>query len=198
MRKVRLILILIVGGILTYLTYKTKYQTFFFDSIIWGGLILIGLLIFVWTIIKDIQLFMNEKRVRNFKLTFSSLLFIATILTLEVYINMNFNKSTLLKVFYDGDFNGTSIDFKTDGTYILDNSAIGLSDYFYGTYKIYGNKITMDIDTIDNLINLKYLEIMSKQTGEGKTEQYLFQVDSLGNLIKRSYEYRVIIDNRIK
>ena len=199
MRTVRLILILLVGVLLTYLTYKSIYQSFFFEVVIWAGLILIGLLIFVWTIIKDIQLFESQKRVQNFTLTFLSLFFIAVILILGIKISNNFNKPTLLKVFYDGDYNGTSIDFKTDGTYIFDNSAMGLLDtYFYGTYKIDGNKITMDRSTIDNLTNLKYLEIRDKQIEEGKTELYLFQVDSLGNVIEHLFEYRVIIDNRKK
>ncbi|WKW45474.1 hypothetical protein P3875_06695 [Myroides sp. JBRI-B21084] len=103
-----------------------------------------------------------------------------------------------MKVFYDGDFNGTGIDFKTDGTYIFDNSAIGISDYFYGTYRIDENKITMDKDTIDNLTNFKFLEIKDKELEQGKTDLFLYQVDSLGNAIERSDEFRVTIDNRKK
>lgn len=198
MRIVRLILILFVGGLLTYLTYKTRYQTFFFEAIIWFGLILIGSLIFIWTVFKDILLFKTERRFQNFGLTFLSILFIAVILTLEIKINNIFNKPTTLKVFYDGDFNGTGIDFKNDGTYIFDNSAIGISDYFYGTYKIEGNKITMDKDTIDNLTNFKFLEIKDKQSEEEETDLYLFQVDSLGNVIEHSDKFRVTIDNRKK
>lgn len=198
MRIVRLILILFIGGLATYLTCQTKYQTFFFEAIIWGGLALIGSLIFIWTVFKDIELFRVEKRFLNFTLTFLSIVFIAVILTLKIKINNNFDKPTLLKVFYDGDYNGTGIDFKTDGTYIFDNSAIGISDYFYGTYGISGNRITMDRETIDNLTNLKFLEIRGKQPEEGKADLYLYQVDSLGNLIERSEEYRVIIDNRKK
>jgi hypothetical protein len=196
---VRGILIFLVGGLLTYLTYKFKYQTFFFDAIIWYGLILIGLFIFLWTIIKDIRLFKKEKRLQNFSLTFLCIVFVATILTMKVIIDKNFKKPTLLRVYYDGDFNGTSIDFKTDETYIFANSAIGLSNYFYGTYEINGNKITMDRDTIDNFVNFKYLEIRSKQIGEKKTDLYLYHVDSSGNLIEHSFdEYRVVTDNRQK
>lgn len=198
MKIVRLILILFVGGLLTYLTYKTKYQTFFFQAIIWLGLILIGSLIFVWTIFKDIQSFKTERRLLNFGLTLLSIFFIAINLILEIRIGNNFNKPTLLKVFYDGDFNGTGIDFKTDGTYIFDNSAIGISDYFYGTYRIDENKITMDKDTIDNLTNFKFLEIKDKELEQGKTDLFLYQVDSLGNAIERSDEFRVTIDNRKK
>lgn len=198
MKIVRLILILFVGALLTYLTYKTRYQTFFFESIIYLGLIIIGLVIFVWTVFKDIQLFKTDKQLLNFGLTFLSILFIAIILTLEIQISNTFNKPTLLKAYYDGDYNGTGIDFKTDGTYIFENSAIGLSSYFYGAYRIDGDKITMDKNTIDNLTNFKYLKIRDKQIMEGKSELYLFQVDSIGNYIEHSGEYRVTIDNRKK
>jgi hypothetical protein len=105
-------------------------------------------------------------------------------------------------VFYDGDFNGTGIDFKTDRTYIFDNSAIGLSNYFYGTYTIDGNKITLDKDKIDNITNLTHLEIIQKDSlllpDEKKSDKYLYQVDENGEVINNSEKYRVVIDNRNK
>ena len=199
MKILRLILIFLVGGFLTYLTYKSKYQTFFFEAIIWGGLILVGLIIFLWTIIKDFQQFKTERRLVNFALTFLTLLFTIIILTIEVKNKNDFNKQTLLKVFYDGDYNGTGIDFKTDGTYIFDNSAIGLSDYTYGTYEIKGNKLTLDRNKIDNLTELKYLELKEKAIDYQnvvKKELYLYHVNKNGEIIDRTNEYRVTIDNR--
>ena len=124
------------------------------------------------------------------------IIFTFIIAIFHIRTQINFNKPTLLKVFYDGDFNGTGIDFKTDGTYIFDNSAIGISDYFYGTYKITNDRITMDKDQFDNLTNLKYLEIREGKTENNATDLYLYQIDSLGNLIDNSQEFRVTIDNR--
>ncbi|RZK56817.1 MAG: hypothetical protein EOO87_04490 [Pedobacter sp.] len=118
---------------------------------------------------------------------------------MEFKIQRKFNQPTLIKVFYDGDYNGTAIDFKKDGTYIFDNSAIGLSDYTYGTYKINGNNIILDTDQIDNLTDLKQLKIHEKEINyqDGiKKELYLFQVDTNGKIIDRTTEYRVTIDNR--
>lgn len=199
MKIFRLILILLVGGYLTFLTYSFQFQTFFGDAIIWLLLIGIGILLFIWTIIKDFQLFKAEKRFLNFTLTSLCLIFVFSISILEFKIQWNFNKPTLVKVFYDGDYNGTAIDFKKDGTYIFDNSAIGLSDYTYGTYEINGNNIKLDRDQIDNLTNLKQLKIdekeMNYQDGT-KKELYLFQVDKNGKIIDRTTEYRVTIDNR--
>ena len=202
MRTIRLILIFIVGGLLTYLTYKFKYQSFFFDAVIWIGLIFLGSILTVWTIFTDVKLYGTEKRIKNFTLSFIALVFISVILTTELTINHQFDKPTLLKVFYDGDFNGTGIDFKTDRTYILDNSAIGLSNYYYGTYTIDGNKITLDKDKIDNIPNLKHLEIIKKDSlllpDEKQSDRYLYQVDENGKVINNSGKYRVVIDNRKK
>ena len=121
------------------------------------------------------------------------------IVTLEIKILTIFKKPTLLKVYYDGDFNGTGIDFKTEGTYIFDNSAIGLSDYYYGEYTITGDLITMDKDQIDNISGLKYLKIKEKKIAykdSTKNELYLFRVDEDGNTIRSTSEFRVIVDNR--
>ncbi|RYD55655.1 MAG: hypothetical protein EOP56_15160 [Sphingobacteriales bacterium] len=193
---IRLISIVLVGGLLTYLTYKSRTQSFLFEELIWGILIVIGSLIVTWTAFRDFQTFKRKNRISNFRLTFLCLAFIMIIISLEIRITNTFNKPTLLKFYYDGDFNGTAIDFKTDGTYIFDNSAIGFSSYFYGTYKIAGNRITLDKDTIANLTDLKYFEIQEKQIKERESELFAFQIDNAGNVIERSMEYRVTIDNR--
>ena len=197
MRELRLILILIVGGCLTNLTYKSQFGSSFFDGFILIFLIVAGLVLLAWTIEKDIQLFKDRKNVASFSLTIVSLLFITVCLILNLSIDNNFVKPTLLKVFYDGDYNGTGIDFKKDGTYIFDNSAIGISDYYYGTYQINGDNITMDRDQIDNLTHLKYLKVINKQYGSDGPDLYLSQVDNAGNLSEHSDEYRVIVDNRV-
>ena len=198
MKNIRLILILLIGGFLTYFAFQSQYRANFFYSIIEFGLVIIGLIVFIWTFVSNLKIYKIEHQVKCFTLTILCFFFLVTILTLHIRTQLKFDKPTLVKVFYDGDFNGTGIDFKTDGTYIFDNSTIGLSDYFYGTYKIYGNRITMDKNQIDNLKNLKYLEIKEKSIEQNKAELYLFKIDSLGNLIDSSEEYRVTIDNRTK
>jgi hypothetical protein len=198
MRKIRLALILLIGTLLIRFTYEIKYKTIFFEEIIFGGLRTIGLLLILWALVKDIQLFKKEKKAGNFSLTFLALLFAICIFILQLKIAQNFNKPTLIRVYYDGDYNGTGIDFKTDGTYIFDNSAIGQSDYFYGVYQITGNRITMDKDNIDNLAHFKFLEIQDQQSGDIATDLYLYQTDSLGNSIESAQKYIVVIDNRMR
>lgn len=108
------------------------------------------------------------------------------------------NKPTLVRVFYDGDFNGTGIDFKTDGTYIFDNSAIGLSDYTVGTYEIKGQIITLDKTEIDNVIKTNLLEIKDiKENGiDYLAGEYLFQVEPNGHEIERATKFRVVVHLR--
>lgn len=197
MKNIRLILILLIGGLLTYFVFQSQFKTFFFDSIIELGLAIIGIIIFIWTITTDFKIYKVEKKIKNFALTILCLMISFLCMTFHILTINKFNKQTLLKVYYDGDINGTGIDFKTDGTYIFENSAIGLSDYFYGKYKIIENKITLDKDKFDNLTNLKYLEIRESKIENNPTELYLYQIDSLGNLIDNSDKFRVTIDNRI-
>lgn len=112
--------------------------------------------------------------------------------------NAVFNKQTLVRAYYGGYFNGTSIDFKTDGTYIFDNFAIGFSDYVHGNYKINGQLITLDKKEIDNVIKTDLLEIKDiKETGiDYLAGVYLFQVEPNGKEIERASKFRIVIDNR--
>ena len=102
-------------------------------------------------------------------------------------------------IFHDGDFNGTGVDFKTDGTFVFDNSAMGFSNYMYGRYNISGNKITMNVENLDNVIKTKYLEIQPRtiENMDGnETENYVFQVDEAGSVLIGETDFRVIVDNR--
>ncbi|WP_445456424.1 hypothetical protein [Flavobacterium sp. HNIBRBA15423] len=134
MKNIRLILILLIGGFLTYFAFQSQYRVYFFDSIIEFGLVIIGLIVFIWTFVSNLKTYKIKHQIKCFTLTILCSFFSLIILTLHIRTQLKFDKPTLVKVFYDGDFNGTGIDFKTDGTYIFDNSTIGLlSDYFYGT-----------------------------------------------------------------
>eukprot|EP01136_Pigoraptor_vietnamica_P005433 Opistho-1_new@37055 len=89
------------------------------------------------------------------------------------------NSPTLISGFYDGGFNGFSVDFKTDGNYVMANgSGLGQS-CFYGTYSIKDSVITLDKSNIDNCINTNKLVI--------RTENY-YPKDST-DLIKSNANY---------
>lgn len=195
---IRVIGILTVGLLLIKMTYQFKYSTFMFDLIFFGGLTLIGLVFLIWSLFTDLKRFRTEKKIISLIPIGLALVFISTIWVWNVQINSNFDKPTLIRIFYDGDFNGTGIDFKTDGTYIFDNSAIGFSDFTYGEYEINGNVITLDRNSLDN-INTNRLEIRPKlieYSDRTDTEKYVYQIDENGNLIENTTEFRLVVDNR--
>ena len=170
-----------------------------FDLIFFGGLTIIGLVFLIWSLFTDLKDFRTEKKIISLIPIGLAIVFTTTIWIWNFRINSNFDKPTLVRIFYDGDFNGTGIDFKTDGTYIFDNSAIGLSDFIYGTYQINGNRIILDKKTLDNVIVTNQLEIRPKlieYSDRTETEKYVFQIDENGNLIENSTEFRLVVDNR--
>ena len=198
---IRVIGILTVGLLLVKMTYQFKYSTFMFDLIFFGGLTIIGLVFLIWSLFTDLKQFRIEKKIISLIPIGLALIFTTTIWVWNVRINSNFEKPTLVRIYYDGDFNGTGIDFKTDGTYIFDNSAIGLSDFIYGTYEINGNRIILDKKNLDNVVVANQLEIRPKTieySDRTETNKYVYQVDENGNVLKNSTEFRLVVDNRNK
>jgi hypothetical protein len=122
---------------------------------------------------------------------------IVLVIVVSVFAQWDRNKPTLLRVYYDGDYNGIGIDFKTDGTFIYDDWAIGISDYHYGTYTINGNKIEVD-KIISPGLSGTHLEIRNVEVGPSDSthiDKYLYQVDEAGKVID-NIDFRVVEDNR--
>lgn len=192
MREIRTILICIIGLTLMIMTYQFKFGFSILTGITFFCLVIIGIILTIWTLISDIVAYRNEKLFQNFSLTILCLAFTITIFTIEYFVQRNFNKPTLLEVFYDGNFNGTRMTFKTDGTYIFENSVIGMFDYKYGTYKIDSDLIILDKDEIDNVIESNKLRIEVND----HAKPHVIQLDSENNMIKTATIFEVTMDNR--
>ncbi|MGB0882354.1 MAG: hypothetical protein ACPGSO_05335 [Vicingaceae bacterium] len=196
---IRLIGILITGFFLVKMSYQFKTSTFLFDFIIFSILSILGFLLLTWSLITDIKQFQKQKNISSLTPSILCIGFSILIGIINYQINKNFNKPTLIHIFYDGGFNGTGIDFKTDGTYIFDNSAIGASDYLYGKYTINGNIIKLDKNNLDDIVITDHLEIRpeeSKHTNRNNTEYYVYQIDKNGTIIKNSTDFKLVSDNR--
>lgn len=196
---IRLLILVTIGSILTYMTYQFKYSTFFFDATVYVVISLMGITFLAWTLFKDIKLFRIKHEKRYLLTSITGIAFIGIILTLNWKIDSTFDKPTLLRIYYDGGFNGTGIDFKIDGTYIFDNSAMGLSNYQYGTYEIKSNVIILDKTGLDSVIKSNRLEIRQKTNkypDRSEDAEYVYQVNKSGELIPNEIEFRVVIDNR--
>ena len=177
----RIIGVLTIGILLLKMTYQFKYSTFMWDLMFFGILSIIGMFFLTWSVFTDFKKFRKNRRISYLIPLGLGVIFTTIIWIWNIQIKTNFDKPTHVRIFYDGDFNGTGIDFKTDGTYIFDNSAIGLSNFQYGTYKIIGNKITLDKNEIDNVIKTNQLEIRPKKieySNSTETENYAYQVNS--------------------
>ena len=170
-----------------------------FDLVIFGILSIIGLGFLIWSLFTDLKNFRTNRSLFSLIPLGLAMIFSAVIGIWNFQIASNFDKPTLVRVYYDGDFNGTGIDFKTDGTYIFDNSAIGISDYIYGKYEISGDRITLDKSNLDNVVVTNQLEIRPKiveYSGRTVTGTYAFQIDEKGKVLENSTEFRLVIDNR--
>jgi hypothetical protein len=196
---IRLIIILGIGIFLTYKIYNFRFSTFIFDLIIFGGIAIIGIIFWLWSINKDLKQFKLTKKKWFLSGTLLGIIFFIIIIGINWKNNSYFNKPTLIRGYYDGDFNGSGIDFKKDGTYVFENHAMGFSDFIFGLYKIEGNIITLDRNDIDNVIKTNKLEIKSyliKYPEEDKDENFLIQIRENGEELKGESGLKIIIDNR--
>lgn len=178
-------------------TLQSKYSTFMFDSFFFGFLTIVGLIFLGWSLSVDLKVYKTNRKSFLLLPLISSLLFILTISYLDYEIKRSFNKPTLIKAFYDGDFNGTGIDFKTDGTFIFDNTAIGCSDYIYGEYSIDDSIINLSTNNLDNVVRTSYLKIKPLNSSSNNTSSYfIYQIEKGGEILKKRIKFRVVEDNR--
>ncbi len=199
----RIILLTIFGTWFAYKLYQTTQDDFFLDGIVLLIIAFVGLLIFIWTIVKDRKEFQTTKKLTSYFPTSVGLVFILTNIVLFYFQDSITNSPTLISGFYDGGFNGFSVDFKTDGNYVMANgSGLGQS-YFYGTYTIKDSIITIDKSNIDNCIKTNKLVIRTENYYPKDSidllkskANYITQVDKYGNEIDKEFRFRVTEDNR--
>jgi len=194
----RMIPIALVGSMLIYLAWLSKHRTIFFNEAAFAIGALLGCLLLIRTARKDLRTFRAKGGVFSFATTIAATLLALMIIGMKWRIHNDFNKPSLLQVFYDGDYNGTSIDFKKDGTYIFDNAAIGLSSFLYGTYTIRGNRIVLDKNNLDGVVVSRVLEVVNRpgDAAPDKKEKFLLQVWESGHIIEDATTFRVVADNR--
>ncbi len=199
----RIILLTIFGTWFAYKLYQTAQNDFFLDGIILLVTAFVGLLIFIWSIRKDRTEFKSTQKLTSFLPTSIGILFILTNFALFYHQDSKKNSPTLISGFSDGGFNGFSVDFKTDGNYVMANgSGLGQS-YFYGTYSIKDSIITIDESNIDNCIKTNKLVIRTENYYPKDSidllkakANYITQLDTNGNEIEKDFRFRVTEDNR--
>ena len=194
---IRLIILAIIGIYLIYQFNQMKFLNFIGYEMLLGIGFVIGFIFWLWASLKDIKEYQSTPKKRFLIAPILGLIFWGLIFGIQWKNNSEFNKPTLLRVYYDGDFNGTSIDFKTDGTYLFENFSIGYSTYIYGNYKLNGAFITLDKKEIDNVIKTNLLEIKDLEDGfDYVAGKYLIQIKANGQEIARATQFRIVKDLR--
>ena len=163
--KIRQLLAIIFGTTIIYRAYKEIYESIFFEAFIWTLLIIIGATLLSISIFKDYKNYKQNKKLINFRSSFSIVGFTLITMAILIKTELNFDKPTLIDAYYADDIGGLYIDFKTDGSYIFASTAIGCSNYSYGTYKISGNRITLN-KIPDGYITSCHLEIITNENGK--------------------------------
>lgn len=101
--KVRLILIPVLGIALTLTTFKTKYQSDLFIALFWFLLAAAGCITVLISLWLDIRDYMREPIFSKFTASVMALAFGLVVWFSEYCVNYEFNKPSLLRVYYDGD-----------------------------------------------------------------------------------------------
>ena len=186
--------LLVISGIYyLYFSIKTVDNTFIFDGIIYFLLILLFIVFFTTTFRNDFKTFRVSKNYKSFLFTVIGTLIIILNIGCQLYLSSRDNSEILLKAFYDGDYNGSSLEFRKDGTYKFGNGS-GLGESIQrGSYYIIDTVITLDKNNIDNVIESKTLVLRSELNG---TDAKILQIDKNFNLIERATEFRVVYDKR--
>jgi len=206
-RTSRIILLTILGIFFAYKLVKSSEGDFLFDGFIFLIIGVVGLSFLIWTIFKDYKEYNLTKKLTSYFPTFTGLFFIGLILCINFYQDKKINAKTLLSGFYDGGFNGFSIDLKENGNYIIANGSGLGQDYFYGTYTIKDSIITLDKSQIDNVITSNRLVVRNSQyflpldtvnKVDTTKANYFTQIDNQGKEINSELRFRVTIDNRTK
>jgi len=176
-----------------------------FDTYIFIFIGFAGLLVFAITVYKDIFDYLKTKKGISFIPTFTGLFFLLVILGLNLYINNKTTSATIIKAFYDGDYNGFSIDLKENGEYIMENGSAMGATYYYGMYSMKDSTITLDVSNIDNVLKSNRLVLRTIQNvypqdptadDAKQSSTYLIQIDSQGRELTKGLRFRVTEDKR--
>lgn len=191
------IIIVLLGGIWgIYQAYSSRFESSFFDLLELILSIIIIFPIWLWAFYEYSEARnIRQKRQNGVAILVGGVL-LAIAITIYSYTNYQFNKPTLVKVFYDGDYNGIAIDFKTDGTFITDEFAVFASTHSYGEYSIENNKIVLIDGELSNFFHSNTLLITASEIGVGDSRKRVCQVNETETKIPNSIELKLTIDNR--
>lgn len=109
------------------------------------------------------------------------------VLSMSIIRQQYFNQKSTLKVATAADFNGVTMDFKADGTYVLNSYSIG-ANYHYGSYTIRQNRIHLQPDKANKNPISDWLTIITEENGK----KIVVEVDEMGIELERVTRFQVM------
>jgi hypothetical protein len=206
-KYIRFVILTFLGTWFVYKLYKSADEIFIFDFFAFlfiGGL---GFGFHIWTAFKDNKEYTISQNLTSYLPTFTGIIFIGIIFSMTYFQDKKKNAPSLLTAFYDGGYNGFSIDLKENGNYIMENGSGLGGNNFYGTYTISDSIVTLDKSNIDNVITTNklvirnspyFLPLDSTKTVDKTKANYITQIDKNGIEFDTEFRFRVTQDNRTK
>ena len=188
----RIVLVSVTGLFISYQFIKRIDHTFIFDFIpeIFFGIL--GLWVFVWAFFRDKKAFSKSRNSFDFLSTFVGGILLTGLLTTLYILNQRDNSpSKLFCVTKIIDFNGVSIDFREDGTYLLQNGTVYGGDDYRGDYTREGSIITLDKSDIGDIIKSNRLMVVEETKDSQFSPKEVYQIDSTGQIIDGAEDFIV-------
>lgn len=206
-KYIRVVILIFLGTWFVYKLYKSADEIFIFDFFVFLFIGVLGFGFLIWTAFKDNKEYTISQDLTSFLPTLTGIIFIGIIVSITYFHVKKQNAPSLLIAFYDGGYNGFSIDLKENGNYIMGNGSTLGGNNFYGTYTISDSIITLDKSNIDNVITTNKLVIRnspyfvpldSTKIIDKTKANYITQIDKNGIELDTEFRFQVTQDNRTK
>jgi hypothetical protein len=189
----RIIPVLIIGLLIDYFQVRFSDHIFLFTRVFLFFLGFIGLLIFFWTIGKDLKMYRDSKLFLNLLPSITGLCLLLVLFGTTYYLSRRDQSPTLFYFSKYEDFNGSSIDFRKDGTYKFGNYCLG-EDYERGTYTMHDSLIELDRSNIAGVIVSQHL-LIRPFNGSQNIPTSLYQLDDTGFPLKQTFVFSLLQDS---
>lgn len=179
--------LLIIGFYYNFWVIQNADKEMVFQEFVYGGLILIFLILLGISLRKDILKYKEAKNWKSFFPTIIGMTILLSFLASSLVLKIRDNSPVIIQAGYDGGFNGAWFDFRKDGTYKFANSGGIGADFFRGKYTLADTIITLDKTEIDNVIKTNKLAIREIENFDSTKIKVIYQIDENHNIIDKNF-----------
>ena len=179
--------LLIIGFYYNFWVIQNADKEMVFQEFVYGGLILIFLILLGISLRKDILKYKEAKNWKSFFPTIIGMTILLSFLASSLMLKIRDNSPVIIQAGYDGGFNGAWFDFRKDGTYKFANSGGIGADFFRGKYTLSDTIITLDKTEIDNVIKTNKLAIREIKNFDSTKIKVIYQIDENHNIIDKNF-----------